>query len=385
MTVVNRSPARWMTEDLEIFRNSVRKLVEREFVPHYEKWHAQGVVDRAAWKVAGDAGLLCASIPTAYGGAGGSFAHDAVIIEELEYAGVGSGFNIGLHNAIVAPYILHYGSEDQRRRWLPKFASGDYVGAIAMTEPGTGSDLQNVRTKAERTGSGYRISGQKTFITNGQSADLVLTVCKTDPAQGAKGISLIAVEADRPGFRRGRNLDKIGRQASDTSELFYDDVEVPADNLLGGTGGQGFYQLMQQLAQERLIIAISAACAMERALELTLAYVKERSAFNQRIFDFQNTQFRLAECKTEAVIARLFVDDCIERHLKGKLDATTASMAKYWCSERQCAIVDACLKLFGGYGYMSEYPIARMYTDARVQKIFGGTNEIMKVLIARSL
>lgn len=384
MTSINRPAARWMTEDLDIFRNSVRKLVEREFVPQFEKWHAQGIVDREAWRVAGDAGLLCPSMPMEYGGAGGSFAHDTVIIEELEYAGI-VGFGIGLHNAIVAPYILHYGSEAQRRRWLPKFASGEMVGAIAMTEPGTGSDLQNVRTKAERTPGGYKVSGQKTFITNGQLADLVLTVCKTDPKEGAKGISLIAVEAEREGFRRGRNLDKIGHQASDTSELFYDDVVVPEDNLLGNAAGQGFYQLMQQLAQERLIIAIGAACAMERALDLTLAYVKDRTAFGKRIFDFQNTQFKLAECKTETVIARKFVDDCIEQHLAGQLDAATASMAKYWCAERQCAVIDECLQLFGGNGYMADYPIARMYTDARVQKIYGGTNEIMKLLIARTL
>jgi acyl-CoA dehydrogenase len=384
MTNINRPPARWMTEDLDIFRASARKLIEREFVPHFEKWHAQGMVDRAAWRLAGDAGLLCPSMPTEYGGAGGTFAHDTVIIEELEYAGV-VGFSIGLHNAIVAPYVLHYGTEAQRRRWLPKFASGEYVGAIAMTEPGTGSDLQNVRTRAERTTEGFRVSGQKTFITNGQLADLVLTVCKTDPGQGAKGISLVAVEATRDGFRRGRNLDKIGLQASDTSELFYDDVEVPEDNLLGSAVGQGFYQLMQQLAQERLIIAIGAVAAMERAVELTLGYVKDRTAFGKRIFDFQNTQFKLAECKTETVVARKFVDDCLEQHLAGKFDAATASMAKYWCAERQCAVIDQCLQLFGGYGYMADYPIARMYTDARVQKIYGGTNEIMKLLIARSL
>jgi acyl-CoA dehydrogenase len=384
MTAINRPAARWMTEDLDIFRHTVRKVIEREFMPHYETWYIQGMVDRAAWRVAGEAGLLCPSMPAEYGGGGGSFAHDTVIIEELEYAGI-VGFSIGLHNAIVAPYVLHYGSEEQRRRWLPKFASGEYVGAIAMTEPGTGSDLQNVRTRAERTAEGYKISGQKTFITNGQLADLVLTVCKTDPSQGAKGISLIAVEADRAGFRRGRNLEKIGHQASDTSELFFDDVEVPEGNLLGGSGGQGFYQLMQQLAQERLIIAIGAVCAMERALDLTLSYVKERTAFDKRIFDFQNTQFKLAECKTETVIARTFVDDCIEKHLAGQLDASTASMAKYWCAERQCAVIDQCLQFFGGYGYMTEYPIARMYADARVQKIYGGTNEIMKLLIARSL
>lgn len=385
MPAINRPAARWMTEDLEIFRASVRKLIEREFAPHYDRWNREGIVDRDAWRVAGDAGILCVSMPEEYGGAGGTFAHEAVIAEELEYSGIGIAFSIGLHNAIVAPYYLAYGTEEQRKRWLPKFASGEYVSAIAMTEPGTGSDLQGVRTVARKTKSGYAISGQKVFITNGQLADIVLTVCKTDPAEGARGISLIAVEADRPGFRRGRNLDKIGLHASDTSELFYDDVEVPEANLLGGTEGRGFYQLMDKLVQERLLLAVSAAAAMERAVALTTEYVKERRAFGRPILDFQNTQFRLAECKTEAAVARAFMDSCIERHIAGELDAVTASMAKYWCSERQCTVVDTCLQFFGGYGYMSEYPIARMFADARVQRIYGGTNEIMKMLIARSL
>lgn len=385
MTAINRPAARWMTEDINIFRSSVRKLIEREFEPHYDRWAEQGIVDREAWQLAGDAGLLCVSMPEEYGGGGGTFAHEAVIAEELEYSGVGIGFSIGLHNAIIAPYYLAYGTEEQRLRWLPKLASGEYIAAIAMTEPGTGSDLQGVRTAARKQGDGYSITGQKVFITNGQLADLILTVCKTDPSQGAKGISLIAVEAERQGFRRGRNLDKIGLEASDTSELFYDDVHVPAENLLGGVEGRGFYQLMEKLAQERLLLAISAAAAMERAIEITSAYVKERRAFGQAIMDFQNTQFRLAECKTEATIARVFIDDCIERHMDGKLDAASASMAKWWCSQKQCEIVDTCLQFFGGYGYMSEYPISQMYKDARVQRIYGGTNEVMKLLIARTL
>lgn len=385
MLNINRCASRWASGDLDIFRNSVRKLIEREFEPHFDKWIEQGIVDRDAWRVAGDAGILCASVPEEYGGSGGTFAHEAVIAEELEYSGIGMGFSVALHNSIVAPYFLSYGTEDQRRRWLPKLASGEYVGAIAMTEPGTGSDLQNVRTAARKEGDGYRINGQKVFITNGQLADIVLTVCKTDMAQGAKGISLIAVETEQPGFRRGRNLEKIGLKASDTSELFYDDVKVPAANLLGEIEGRGFYQLMDKLVQERLIVAIGAVAAMERATSLTVDYVKERKAFGRRIFDFQNTQFRLAECTTEAAVARAFVDDCIERHMSGNLDAIAASMAKWWCSQKQCEIVDACLQFFGGYGYMSEYPIARMYTDARIQKIYGGTNEIMKLLIARSL
>lgn len=385
MTAINRPAARWMREDINIFRSSVRKLIEREFEPHYARWAEQGIVDREAWQLAGDAGLLCVSMPEEYGGGGGTFAHEAVIAEELEYSGIGIGFSIGLHNAIIAPYYLAYGTEEQRRRWLPKLASGEYIAAIAMTEPGTGSDLQGVRTTARKQDDGYSITGQKVFITNGQLADLILTVCKTDPSQGAKGISLIAVEAERQGFRRGRNLDKIGLEASDTSELFYDDVHVPAENLLGGVEGRGFYQLMEKLAQERLLLAISAAAAMERAIEITSAYVKERRAFGQAIMDFQNTQFRLAECKTEATIARVFIDDCIERHMDRKLDAASASMAKWWCSQKQCEIVDTCLQFFGGYGYMSEYPISQMYKDARVQRIYGGTNEVMKLLIARTL
>lgn len=385
MPAINRSPSRWMMEDLEIFRAAVRKLIEREFAPHIVRWIEQGKVDRDAWNVAGDAGILCASMPEDYGGAGGTFAHEAVISEELEYAGIGFGFSIALHSAIVAPYILHHGTEAQRRRWLPGMATGRIVGAVAMTEPGTGSDLQGVRTRAVRTSDGYRVQGQKTFISNGQNADLVITVCKTDPALGAKGISLVAVEADRPGFRRGRNLDKLGMAMSDTSELFFDDVEVPADNLLGGVEGQGFTMLVSELPQERLLIAIYAVAAMERAMALTLDYVRERSAFGRKIMDFQNTQFVLAECQTDTQVARTFLDDCIARHLDGQLDATTAAMAKWWTTDRQCQVVDRCLQLFGGYGYMSEYPISRMYADARAQKIYGGTNEIMKMMIARGL
>ena len=297
-----------------------------------------------------------------------------------------SGFAASLHSAIVAPYILHYGSEEQKKRWLPKMASGEFIGAIAMTEPGAGSDLQGVRTTARIDGNRYVINGQKTFISNGQLADIVIVVAKTDPAKGAKGTSLIVVEtADAPGFKRGRNLDKIGMEAQDTSELFFDDVRVPTSNLLGREEGMGFVQLMQQLPQERLTIGIGGVAVIERALEDTIAYVKERKAFGQRLIDFQNTQFRLAECKTEATVARVFIDRLIGLHLEGKLDAPTASMAKYWVSELEGRIVDTCLQLFGGYGYMNEYPIARMFRDSRVQRIYGGANEIMKVLIARTL
>jgi len=296
---------------------------------------------------------------------------------------------IAVHSLICAPYILNYGTEAQRHRWLPRMASGEAVCAIAMTEPGTGSDLQAVRTTARRDGDGYCLSGQKTFISNGQHADLVIVVARTGKGtgeEGAKGISLVMVEAaESPGFRRGRNLEKLGQKAADTSELFFDDVFVPAENLIGGEEGQGFYQLMQQLPRERLSVGIMAAAAMDRAIALTVAYVKERRALGKRIADFQNTQFRLAECKTEAHIARVFVDHCVERLIAGNLDAETASMVKWWTSEKQCEIVDACLQLHGGYGYMWEYPITRMYADARVQKIYAGSNEIMKVLIARGL
>ncbi|MGN6537768.1 MAG: acyl-CoA dehydrogenase family protein, partial [Mesorhizobium sp.] len=296
------------------------------------------------------------------------------------------GFGIGLHNAIVAPYILHYGSEEQKKKWLPRMASGELIGAIAMTEPGAGSDLQGVKTRAEKVGNQYRINGSKTFITNGQNANLIVVVTKTDPAKGAKGTSLIVVETDEvEGFERGRNLDKIGLKANDTSELFFNDVAVPTANLLGAEEGQGFIQLMQQLPQERLMIGTTAIAMAERALAATIDYVKERQAFGQKIIDFQNTQFKLAELKTEITIGRTFYNDCVARHIAGGLDPSTASMAKYWLSDLQGRVVDECLQLFGGYGYMNEYPIARMYRDARVQRIYGGTNEIMKLLIARSL
>ena len=312
-------------------------------------------------------------------------AHESAIIEAIAHVGV-DGFGIGLHNAIVAPYILRYGSEEQKKKWLPRMATGELIGAIAMTEPGAGSDLQGIKTRAEKDGNRYRINGSKTFITNGQLANLVLLVAKTDPEKGAKGTSLMMVETDgAEGFERGRNLDKIGLKANDTSELFFNDVSVPASALLGSEEGQGFVQLMQQLPQERLMIGTTAIAMAERALALTIEYVKERKAFGQKIIDFQNTQFRLAELKTEATIGRVFYNDCVARHLDGGLDPATASMAKYWLSELQGKVVDECLQLFGGYGYMNEYPIARMYRDARVQRIYGGTNEIMKLLIARSL
>ncbi len=373
-------------EDILIFEESVGRFFEEHAPPErVEKWRRDGIVERAMWREAGQASLLCLSVPEQYGGQGGDFRHEVILMEQTSRRQV-SGFATTLHNVIVAPYILHYGSEEQKKRWLPKMASGEFIGAIAMTEPGAGSDLQGVRTTARLDGNHYVIDGQKTFISNGQLADLIIVVAKTDPLKGAKGTSLIVVEAaDAPGFHRGRNLDKIGMEAQDTSELFFDGVRVPTSNLLGAQEGQGFAQLMQQLPQERLSIAIGGVAVIERALEDTIAYVKERKAFGQRIIDFQNTQFELAECKTEATVARVFIDRLIELHLEGRLDAATASMAKYWVSDLENKIVDTCLQLFGGYGYMNEYPIARMFRDSRVQRIYGGANEIMKVLIARTL
>jgi acyl-CoA dehydrogenase len=359
--------------------------MERECVPHSEKWIKQQHVDRAVWKKAGEAGLLCASTPEEYGGAGGTFAHEAVLIDLLGRTGI-DGWGVVLHNAIVAPYIFHCGTEEQKKRWLPRLASGELVAAIAMTEPGTGSDLQSVKTTAKRDGNQYVINGSKTFITNGGTANFIVVVAKTDPTQGSKGTSLVVVETDEAqGFRRGRILDKVGQKANDTAELFFDEVRVPTANLLGHGEGQGFVQLMQQLPQERLIIALQAMAVIERALETTIAYVKDRKAFGKQLIEFQNTQFKLAECKTEATVAKVFCNHATQLLLEKKLDPFMASMAKLWLTEVQCRVVDECLQLHGGYGYMNEYPIARMYADSRVQKIYGGTNEIMKLLIARSL
>jgi acyl-CoA dehydrogenase len=375
----------WATEDVGMLYDMAHRFMSEEIAPRYDEFERNEMVDRGCWEKAGQAGLLCASMPEEYGGAGGTYAHESAIIEAVGHVGV-DGFGIVLHNAIVAPYILEYGSEEQKRRWLPKLATGELIGAIAMTEPGAGSDLQGIKTRAEKDGNRYRINGSKTFITNGQHANLIIVVTKTDPSQGAKGTSLIVIETDEvEGFQRGRNLDKIGLKANDTSELFFNDVRVPTANLLGHDEGQGFVQLMQQLPQERLLIGGQAIAMIERALAVTTDYVKERKAFGKPILDFQNTQFKLAELKTEATIGRVFYNDCVARHVQNGLDATTASMAKYWLTDLQGKVVDECLQLFGGYGYMNEYPIARMYRDARVQRIYGGTNEIMKLLIARSL
>ncbi|KQY35006.1 acyl-CoA dehydrogenase [Caulobacter sp. Root487D2Y] len=387
MSVLNvEKPAFMAEEDIAIFEDAVGKFFD-EHAPEavVATWRKNHVVDREMWNKAGRAGLLGLTVPEAYGGAGGDYRHEAVLMEQLGLKGV-DGFGISLHNAIVAPYIFHYGTEEQKRRWLPRLCTGELVGAIAMTEPGAGSDLQGIKSSAKVVGNQYVINGSKTFITNGQTANLIIVVVKTDPTAGARGTSLIVVETDgTEGFERGRNLDKLGHEAQDTSELFFNDVKVPTENLLGSDEGQGFFQLMGQLPQERLNIAVQGMATIERALELTIDYVKQRKAFGKAIIDFQNTQFVLAECKTEATVAKVFVNHCIEQHLAGKLDAATASMAKYWVSDLENKIVDRCLQLFGGYGFMNEYPIARMYRDSRVQRIYGGTNEIMKLLIARTL
>ena len=371
------------TEEHELFRDNVRKFLEREIAPHHAKWEEDGIVSREAWRAAGAQGLLCSSRPEEYGGQGVDRKYSAIVMEEQMYMGL-TGLGWGLHSEIVAPYILNYGSDAQKREWLPKMATGELIGAIAMTEPGAGSDLQGVRTTAVRDGDDYIINGQKTFITNGQNADLVVLVTKTDPKAGAKGTTLFVVEATRKGFTKGRNLHKVGMKAQDTSELFFADVRVPAANRLGAEG-QGFVMLMQELPWERLQIAINAVAACEAALQQTVAYTKDRKAFGKSIADFQNTRFTLAEVKTEVQIARVFVDKCLELLVQGKLDATDAAMAKWWTTDLQGKVLDRCVQMHGGYGFMWEYPVARAWADARVQRIYGGTNEIMKELIGRSL
>ncbi len=385
MDVLNVPRPAWMTEDLVLLEEQARRFVATEYVPYLDRWNEEGMYDREVWGKAGAAGLLCPAIPEEYGGAGGTFAHEAVINRELSLAGF-DAFGAPLHSGIVAPYILHYGTEEQRRRWLPGLVTGEFVGAIAMSEPGAGSDLQGVRTTAKRSGNGYVLNGSKTFITNGQHANLIIVIAKTDISAGAKGVSLMVVETGSvPGFRRGRKLKKLGLDAADTSELFFEDVALPAESLLGTEEGQGFAQLMSDLPRERLIVAVHAQAMIERALALTVDYVKQRQAFGKKIIEFQNTQFALAECKSEATIARVFHDHCIGRYLDGELDTVTASMAKYWLTDLQGKLIDRCLQFFGGYGYMDEFPISRMYRDARVMRIYAGTNEIMKLLIARSL
>lgn len=385
MTQLNLPAALWMDEELSMLAEACGQFYERECVPHYAEWEAAGSVGREVWLKAGRMGLLGAEVPEAYGGLGGSFAHDAVIACQGNLAGI-DGWGGGLHNAIVIPYLIHYGSEDQKAALLPRMVSGNLIGAIAMTEPGAGSDLQNIKTVARRDGNHYVISGSKTFITNGQLANLIIVAAKTDPGKGSRGISLFAVETDGlEGFKRGRNLDKLGMKSNDTSELFFDNMRVPASALIGPEEGCGFVQMMGQLPQERLLIGVYAVARIERALRLTLAYVTERQAFGQRVADFQNTQFVLAECVTEATVAKTFLDACIAEHLDGRLTTEKASMAKYWLTDLQGKIIDRCLQLFGGYGVMAEYPLERMYRDNRIERIYAGTNEIMKLIIARSL
>ncbi|WP_374592023.1 acyl-CoA dehydrogenase family protein [Aquabacterium sp.] len=377
----------WMTDEHKMLYDSAKRFMTDKWLPKDEAWRAQGMMDRQAWLDAGANGFLCASMPEEYGGAGGDFGHEAALILAQGEACIG-GFGGGLHSGIVAPYILHYGTEEQKKRWLPKLATGEYIGAIAMTEPGTGSDLQGVRTLALKSADGesYKINGSKTFITNGQLANLVIVVCKTNKDEGAHGISLFVIETDEaPGFRRGRNLDKIGMEAQDTSELFFDDVVVSKHNLLGEIEGMGFVQLMQELPQERMIVAVAGIAAMELAMKVTLEYTKERKAFGKPIFSFQNTRFKLAECQALLMASRALVDAAMVSHLQGKLGVDRAALIKYWISDNQCKLIDECLQLFGGYGYMKEYPIARLWADSRVQRIYGGTNEIMKELASRFL
>ncbi len=367
----------------EQFRNSVRKFLEVEAVPFHSQWEKDGCIARDLWNKAGEQGFLAPTMPEEYGGVGVDFRYNAVIDEEIARLGL-TGIGFGLHSDIAVPYILNYGSEAQKKKYIPACLTGDVVTAIAMTEPGTGSDLQNIKTTAVQDGNEYIINGSKTFITNGQHADLTVVVCKTNQEAGARGVSLILVEAGTPGFEKGSNLEKIGMKAQDTSELFFQDVRVSRDNLLGEEG-MGFFYLMQELPQERLSVALTGTSVAESILEQTVTYVKERKAFGKPIAAFQNTQFKLAELDAEVTNLRVFIDRCLELHVQGKLDAVTAAKAKMLSTDLQCKVVDECLQLHGGYGYMWEYPVARAFADSRVQRIYGGTNEIMKLIISREL
>jgi alkylation response protein AidB-like acyl-CoA dehydrogenase len=375
------------TPEHEAFRDSFRRFVDKEIAPHHEAWEEQGYVDRTVWDKAGENGYLCATLPEQYGGSGADKLYSVIQMEELARGGF-TGIGYGLHSEIVAPYVLHYGTEEQKQRWLPKLASGEMVGAIAMSEPAAGSDLQGIKSTAIKQADGsYVLNGSKTFITNGWHADLVIVVAKTDPAAGAKGTSLLLVERGMKGFEKGKRLKKLGLKAQDTSELFFDNVHVPPENLLGGTAfeNKGFICLMEQLPWERMQIAVTAVASAQAAIDWTVQYTKERKVFGQPVAAYQNTRYTLAELQTEVQIARVFVDKCLELVCANRLDTATASMAKYWTTDLQCKVMDECLQLHGGYGYMWEYPITRAFADARVQRIYGGTNEIMKEVITRAM
>jgi acyl-CoA dehydrogenase len=373
-----------MDDDLRMLREAVSRFVETEMLPHEARWRKQKHVDAATWRQAGEAGFLLMDVPSDYGGGGGDFRHEAVLYEECNRRGL-SGFGQGVHS-IAAHYVLNYGTEEQKLRWLPRMASGELIGAIAMTEPGAGSDLKGIRTRAVRDGDHYLVNGSKIFITNGSIATILMLVVRTDPADRSRGLSILMVEtSDLPGYRVGRVLDKMGMTAQDTSELYFEDVRVPADCLLGGEEGRGMRMLMGDLPYERLTIALCGVAAMEGAYAETVRYTRERQAFGQKIAEFQNTRFKLAEVATHVHVARVFVDRCVERIVRGELDTETAAMAKWWITDIQQKVIDECVQLHGGYGYMNEYLVCRMFADSRVQRIYGGTNEIMKELISRSI
>lgn len=375
--------APWITDDTRVFRKTAHEFIAKDFLSRQARWDEQGRPDREAWRKAGKVGLLLPDVPEEYGGAGGTFAHEAVVIEELARAGIHSGFGV---QSIVAHYILAYGNEEQRRRWLPGMAAGELIGAIGMTEPNAGSDVQSIKTTARREGDEYVVNGSKTFITNGSQANLLCLAVRTGAAPGPRALSLLVLETnDLAGYRVGRSLHKIGRHSQDTTELFFDDVRVPARYLLGSGEGRGLFQMMDQLSYERLSIAVSAVAAAESAVDLTTRYVKERNAFGKPLIDLQNTRFKLAECKTDVHIGRIFVDKCIQQFIAGRLDSVTAAMVKYWLTDCQCRVIDECVQLHGGYGYMQEYPIGRMWVDSRIQKIYAGSNEIMKEIVGSSL
>jgi acyl-CoA dehydrogenase len=373
------------TDEHEIFRASARRFFDEECVPLQAAWREAGMAPRSIWKRAGELGFLCPRLPEEYGGAGADFLFSVILLEEQARSGAVSPM-LSLHSDVVAPYIAHYGTAEQKAHFLPRMAAGDYVGAIGMTEPSGGSDLKNLRTTARREGDGYVINGQKTFISNGITANLLILAAQTAREDGGRSVSLFLVDTDEvEGFKRGRNLKKLGQKACDTAELFFEDMRVPAFALLGETQGQGFPQLMNRLVEERLMTAVAAMGIVERALGVTIDYVKERKAFGQRIIDFQNTRFKLAECKTEAKVLRVFLDRCIQEFVAGELDAATAAMLKYWATEQQVAIVDQCVQLHGGYGYILDYPIAQMWADGRIARIYGGANEVMKDIIGRTI